>query len=135
MTMTMTTDEERTPTQPIHTNTRAADALLDVLHDTVDAVAQLDPDLLHSSTSAGSAVLALAEAARAATAALGGAPRTTLLEAPGVVVVRDLVAAVSLLEHAASRSGAVPGPGTLQQIVGRAGAAHGRFLATTAAPS
>ncbi len=134
MTMTMTIDVERIPTQPIRTSTRTADALLAVLHDTVDAVAELDPDLLDSSTFAGSAVLALAEAARAATAALGGAPRTTLLEAPGVVVVRDLVAAVSLLEHAASRGDAVPAPDTLPQIVRRAGAAHGRFLTAIAAP-
>jgi len=42
---------------------------------------------------------------------------------------------VSLLEQAASRGDAVPEPGTLQQVVRRAGAAHDRFLTAIIAPS
>lgn len=124
MTVTMNPIE----THPFQVGLRDADGVLDTLHDTLDAVADLDPDLLHSHTSAGHAVVALAAAARAAAASLGADPGTPLREAPGVVVVRDLVAAVSLLEHAASRGGGPPESRTLLEITRRAATAYGLLL-------
>jgi len=124
MTITMNHFE----TQPFPTSNSDADRVLGILHDTVDAVAEVEPDLLHSHTSAGHAVVTLAGAARAATAVLGTDPGTTLRTASGVVVVRDLVAAVSLLELAASRRGGPSDPRALQQITRRATTAHGQFL-------
>ena len=70
------------------------------LHDALLACAQEDPDLFHSSTAAGRALLALASRARSAAGALGVDPGTCLTSGPGVVVVRDLVAAVRLLDAA-----------------------------------
>ena len=75
-------------------------ALLDILQDAVAAVAHVDPDDLGSWLPAGRELLDLAGLARAATAALGGQPGTTVTEAPGVVVVRELVAATRTLSAA-----------------------------------
>ncbi|MPZ63347.1 MAG: hypothetical protein GEU93_19100 [Propionibacteriales bacterium] len=124
MTITMI----RIETQPLLAGRSDAGGVLGTLHDTLDAVSELDPDLLHSHTCAGHAVVTLAGAARAAAAALGTEPGTALREAPGVVVVRDLVAAVSLLELAASRRGGSSDRRALQQIRRRANTAYGRFL-------
>jgi len=55
--MTITMNHIETP--PLPASTGEADGLLGILHDTVDAVAELDPDLLHSHTSAGHAVVTL----------------------------------------------------------------------------
>lgn len=104
------------------------DGVLATLRDTVDAVSELDPDLLHSHTPVGHAVVTLAGVARAAAATLGADAGTPLRTASGVVVVRDLVAAVSLLELAASRPGASSDPRALQQITSRANTAHARLL-------
>jgi hypothetical protein len=123
----MTISINHIETQPLPASRTDAGELLNILHDTVDAVAELDPDLLHSHTHAGHAVVALAGAARAAAEALGTEPGTTLRTAPGVVVVRDLVAAVSLLELAASRR-RPSDPRALQQVSRRASTAHGRLL-------
>lgn len=76
--------------------------LLEVLRDALCACAELDPDLLHSSTAAGQAATSLAVLARSAVAVLGGDPGTRLHDGPGVVVIRDLVHAVMLLELAAA---------------------------------
>ena len=70
------------------------------LREAVVVCAQEDPDLFHSSSAAGREVLALAARARAAAGALGVDPGTCLTSGPGIVVVRDLVAAVQLLDRA-----------------------------------
>lgn len=124
----MTISTSHIETQPFPASNSDADGVLGILHDTLDAVSELDPDLVHSHTSAGHAVVTLAGVARAAAAAMGTEPGTALRTAPGVVVVRDLVAAVSLLEFAASRSGGPSDPRLLQQITRRANTAYGRFL-------
>lgn len=124
----MTITMDRIETQPFPASGKDAGGVLGILHATVDAVAELDPDLLHSHTCAGHAVVTLAGAARAAAAVLGAEPGTALRTASGVVVVRDLVAAVSLLELAASRRGGPSNPRALQQITRRATTAHGQFL-------
>lgn len=123
----MTITMNRIETQPLAGNTEA-DGVLGTLHDTIDAVSELDPDLLHSHTSAGHAVVTLAGTARAAAEALGAAPGTALRAASGVVVVRDLVAAVSLLDLAASRRNGLSDPRALRQITDRANTAYARFL-------
>jgi len=114
--------------QPLQAGRSDMRGVLDILYDALGAVSELDPDLLHSHTSAGQAVVALAGAARASAAALGAEPGDALRSAPGVVVVRDLVAAVSLLELAASRRGGPSDPRALQQITRRATAAYDRLL-------
>jgi hypothetical protein len=122
-------------TQPLSVSTGEVDGLLGILHDTVDAVAELDPDLLHSHTSAGDAVLTLAGAARAAAEVLGSEPGVALRTAPGVVVVRDLVAAVSLLETASSRRIGGWDPRALKPIARRADVALGQFLLAVPPPT
>jgi hypothetical protein len=113
---------------PLPAGNSDADRVLGILHDTLYAVSELDPDLLSSHTSAGDAVVTLSGMARAAAAAMGTEPGTALRTAPGVVVVRDLVAAVSLLELAASRRGGPSDLRLLQQTRHRANTAYGQLL-------
>ncbi len=89
--------------EPVADGTAAA-PVLEVLHHALSACAELDPDLLHSTTAAGRAATSLAGLARSAVAALGADPGAPLRNGPGVVVVRDLVQAVTLLELAAAGS-------------------------------
>lgn len=82
-------------------------ALVALLREIVASCTELDPDLLHSTRPAGQAVLRIAAAARAHAATRGldaGAPLST---APGIVVMRDLVQVLRLLESAAAAD-AVP---------------------------
>lgn len=73
--------------------------MLAILHAVLDEVAWLEPDGLHSREPAGHELVTLAAAARAAVAAVGAEPGAALRQGPGVVVVRDLVDAVTLLER------------------------------------
>jgi hypothetical protein len=113
--MTTTERPDAAPTlAPAHagpTAPRAAPtaALLSVLDDALSACADADPADLHTGTAAGRAATALAALARTAAAALGAEPGTCLLAGPGVVVVRDLTAAVRLLaRRAADDDGPIP---------------------------
>lgn len=124
----MTTTIIHLETHELPARTDDSAEVLDTLRATVVAVGELDPDLLHSHTPAGRAVVTLAAAARGATAALGAEAGTSLRTAAGVVVVRDLVAAVSLLELARSRTDAPSTPRALQEIRRRADAAYARLL-------
>jgi len=97
--MTITIDRtETTTTDP--TAAPSAQFLLAVLQDTVAAVAHVDPDVLGSRHPAGQELLRLAALARAVTVGLGRHPGTVVTEAPGVVVVRELVAATRTLAGA-----------------------------------
>jgi hypothetical protein len=78
--------------------------VLEVLHRALSSCAELDPDLLHSTTVAGRAATSLAALARSAAAALGADPGVVLHNGPGVVVLRDLVQAVTLFEVAVAGS-------------------------------
>lgn len=111
----MTVILNRIEATPIRDRIRDAHDLKDILRPVLDTVAVLDPDQFHSHTLAGQAAVALADAARAATAALGAEPGTALGTAPGVVVVRDLTVAASRLDIAATRCGATADP----LVVGR----------------
>lgn len=92
--------------RPIPTPARAdascdtrGSALLAVLREVVASSAGLDPDALHSTLPAGRAVLTLTAAARAHAASRGVDPGTSLTDGPGIVVMRDLVAVLGLLER------------------------------------
>ncbi|HZJ05359.1 MAG TPA: hypothetical protein VFD59_07800 [Nocardioidaceae bacterium] len=89
--------------EPVAEGTATA-PLLEVLYDVLTTCAELDPDLFHSTTAAGWAATSLAGLARSAVAALGADPGVALHNGPGVVVIRDLVHAVTLLELAAAGS-------------------------------
>lgn len=74
-------------------------ALLAVLRGVVTASADLDPDLLHSTGPAGRAVLTIAAAGRRHAAELGVDAGTPLSQAPGIVVMREAVQVLTLLER------------------------------------
>lgn len=97
----MTTTIERTDSIS-GTTDPGTDRLLALLHDTLSAIEEQDPDLLHSRKAAGRALIHLAAIARQAADALGSEPGATLADGPGVVVVRDLVSATRLLARAAT---------------------------------
>jgi len=130
MTMTLTLTRQETAPQAATVND--AEAVLRHVDRTLGAVAQLEPDLFHSHTGAGEAVVALAGTARAAAAALGHDAGTALATGAGVVVVRDLVSARARLQLAVSR-GAAPDAGALPALRHRADLAFGRFLVSAPA--
>jgi hypothetical protein len=80
--------------------TLAARPLLSVLDDVLDRLTDQEPEALDPGTAAGRLVVALAGLARARVAELGGDPGVRLGRAPGVVVLRELVAARRLLARA-----------------------------------
>ncbi|HET7691323.1 MAG TPA: hypothetical protein VFK41_13145 [Nocardioidaceae bacterium] len=99
MTATIERHETRT-TQTTTTTAVEPAALLTTLYAAIAAVADIDPDVLGSDRAAGRDLLGLAGAARAAVAALGRNPGHVVTDAPGVVVVRELVAATRALAAA-----------------------------------
>lgn len=86
------------PTPRETPRTAGGRALLALLRDMVGSSIDLDPDLLHSTLPAGRAVLTVTAAARAYTGSRGGESGIALTEAPGIVVMRDLVRVLDLLE-------------------------------------
>lgn len=131
--MTTTVDAQRIPNQQLPVAVDVHD-VLDVLRATVGHVAELDPDRLCSGTAAGDALLALAGVARATSTALGDEPGTVLRAGPGVVVVRDLTSAVSLVQRTAARHGGRC-PHVPAELARRARTGHGRFLLLAATPA
>ena len=101
----MTTTLIQTGTTP----TPATDALRHLLDDVLSSVGADDaPERYSSRTPAGRALLSLATLARRAAGALGADPGVALSGGPGVVVQRELVSAVRLLEEAAQAAHAEP---------------------------
>lgn len=102
MTLTLVDPAPRPTPVPAQTegarDTRGS-TLLAVLRDVVAAGAELDPDTLHSTLPAGRAVLTLAAAARAHAARRGADAGTCLTDGPGIVVMRELVQVLALLER------------------------------------
>jgi hypothetical protein len=84
--------------------TAGLDELLGALDDAIDLIAQVDDLALHTGTAAGRALAQLAGLARAVAALLGQDVGRPLTHGPGVVVVRDLVAAARLLQRAVAAS-------------------------------
>lgn len=84
------------------TTAAATQILLAVLHDALAACEEQDLELLRASTTAGSALVSLSALARGAAGALGAMPGACLTDGPGVVVVRDLVAATRKLARVAT---------------------------------
>ena len=97
----MTITIERTGIEARTSAAATTQILLTVLHEALAACEERDLELLHSSTAAGRALVSLSALARRAAGALGVAPGPRLTAGPGVVVVRDLVAATGLLARVA----------------------------------
>jgi hypothetical protein len=104
----MTITRERTDAG---STTAWPDVLLAVLDDVLLACAERDADLFSGRTPAGRSLVELSALTRTAARGLGEDAGTCLDDGPGVVVVRDLVAATRLLARA------VAGPG--RQITGQ----------------
>lgn len=127
MTTTIPTEiavESRTPT--------ATEMLLAVLADALSACEEQDLDLLHGRTRAGSALLSLSAVARRAAAALGADAGVHLTDGPGVVVVRDLVAATRLLARTADRRATDDVP-EVHRLLAAAKGVHATLLETMTA--
>src|SRR4051794_37264362 len=111
------------------TTTSGLDDLRALLYDAL-AVAEDDfPDSFDGGTTNGRTLLALAALARQATGALGGDPGITVLAGPGPVVVRELAAAIRLLDRAAASG---PGTAGLDGLLPTAKALHARLHDATA---
>lgn len=96
----MTTTLPGTPIQSKTTAT-ATDMLLAVLNDVLSACEDHELDALHGRSRAGASLMSLSAIARRAVAVLGADAGVHLTDGPGVVVVRDLVAATRLLARTA----------------------------------
>jgi hypothetical protein len=81
------------------------------------------PDSFDGGTTNGRTLLALAALGRQAAGALGSDPGITVLAGPGPVVVRELAAAVRLLDRAAASGG----QGDLDGFLPTAKALHARL--------
>lgn len=124
MTTTILTEiavEFRTPT--------ATERLLALLTDALSACEEQDLDLLHGRSRAGSALMSLSAVARRAAAALGAGAGVHLTDGPGVVVVRDLVAATRLLARTADRRATDDVP-EVQDLLAVAKGVHATLLET-----
>ena len=124
----MTTTMEHTG---IESNTTAAgtQSLLTVLRDALSACEEQDLGQLHARTAAGGALISLAALARSVAAAFGAAPGPYLTDGPGVVVVRDLVAATRLLARVAPRATmSVTSGANVSDLVATAQAVHAELL-------
>ncbi len=92
------------------TSAVATQLLLEVMEDALAACADHDLALYGSTTTAGSALLSLADLARTTVSALDESPGGRLTDGPGVVVVRYVAATTRMLGRAVSMtSGAVAG--------------------------
>ena len=81
--------------------TSGLDDLRAVLYDALSTAEDDFPDAFDGGTTKGRTLLALAALARRAAGALGADPGITVLAGPGPVVVRELAAAIRLLDRAA----------------------------------
>jgi hypothetical protein len=113
--------------QPDVTIPDGVDLLLGLLDDALLTIAETDPELLHTGTPAGRQLSALAAVARQATGRLGADPGVALTHGPGVVVVRDLVAARRRLGRASAGSHAA-GDDSTTSLTATAKGLHARLL-------
>jgi hypothetical protein len=97
MTTTMLHTDSTTPT-----TTSGVDDLRALMYDALSVADDDFPDAFDGGTTQGRTLLALARLARQAAGALGADPGIAILAGPGPVVVRELAAAVRLLDRAAA---------------------------------
>src|SRR5215218_2786721 len=110
-------------TTMLHTDTTGLDDLRALLDDALSVAEDDFPDAFDGGTTKGRSLLALAALARQAAGALGADPGITVLAGPGPVVVRELAAAIRLLDRAAAARGA----GDLDGFLPSAKALHARL--------
>jgi len=110
-------------------STTGLDDLRALLYDALSVAEDDFPDAFDGGTTRGRTLLALAALARQAAGALGADPGLTVLAGPGPVVVRELGAAIRLLDRAASARGA----GDLDGFLPSAKALHARLHEAVAA--
>ena len=105
------------------------DDLRALLSDALSVAEDDFPDSFDGGTTNGRTLLALAALARQAAGALGADPGITVLAGPGPVVVRELAAAVRLLD----RAGVSDRGGDLDGFLPTAKALHARLHESVAA--
>jgi hypothetical protein len=103
-------------------STTALDDLRVLLYDALSVADDDFPDAFDGGTTKGRTLLSLAALARQAAGALGADPGITVLAGSGPVVVRELAAAIRLLDRAAAAS--APGAGDLDGFLPTAKARH-----------
>jgi hypothetical protein len=99
--MVMTTTMLHTDSTTL-TTTSGVDDLRALMYDALSVADDDFPDAFDGGTTQGRTLLALARLARQAAGALGADPGIAILAGPGPVVVRELAAAVRLLDRAAA---------------------------------
>jgi hypothetical protein len=119
----MTTTMLRTDS-PIRTTTSGGDDLRALMHEALSVAADDSSDSFDGGTTTGRTLLALAALARQAAGALGADPGITVLAGPGVVVVRELAAAVRLLDRAVASD---RGAGDLDGLLATAKGLHAQL--------
>ena len=106
--------------------TSALDDLRNLMYDALSVADDDYPDAFDGGTTKGRTLLALAALARQAAGTLGTDPGITVLAGPGPVVVRELAAAIRLLDRAAADRGT----GDLAGFLPTAKALHARLHET-----
>jgi hypothetical protein len=104
--------------------TSGLDDLRTLMYDALSVAEDDFPDAFDGGTTKGRTLLALAALARQAAGALGADPGITVLAGPGPVVVRELAAAIRLLDRAAASD---RGAGDLGGFLPTAKALHARL--------
>ena len=100
--MDMTTTMLHTGSTSTTLTTSGVDDLRALMYDALSVADDDFPDAFDGGTTKGRTLLALAKLARQAAGALGADPGIAVLAGPGPVVVRELAAAVRLLDRAAA---------------------------------
>jgi hypothetical protein len=116
------------------TTTSDAEQLRVLLHDALSVAADDAADSFDGGTSTGRALLGLAALARQAAGAFGAAPGITVLAGPGVVVVRELAAAVRLFDQAADQAAGAGRAADVDGLVSTAKGLHAQLHEAVAAP-
>src|SRR5215218_608137 len=111
-------------TTMLHTDTTGLDDLRALLDDALSVAEDDFPDAFDGGATKGRSLLALAALARQAAGALGADPGITVLAGPGPVVVRELAAAIRLLDRSAASD---RGAGALDGLLPTAKALHARL--------
>ena len=104
--------------------TSGLDDLRALLYDALSVAEDDFPDAFDGGTTKGRTLLKLGALARQAAGALGADPGITVLAGPGPVVVRELAAAVRLLDRAAASD---RGAGEIDGLLPTAKALHAQL--------